>query len=214
MTKTPAAISRQEERTKRRRAQVLDAARACMLDEGFHAASIGRIAATAAMSAGHIYKYFENKDAIMIALIEHDMDEFMLMITQVDESENRSVDSIIDSFVKKLPSILASDPTALWLEVQAEAGRNPRVQELAVRAAHRFRDTIRTVIEPALNGIAKEELDTRVELLLVTMHGLGLHASVHSEGGLQPLANAVELVFRTALSPASQSVGRRKVKAA
>lgn len=214
MAKTPATIARQEERIKRRRTQIIDAARVCVRDEGFHAATISRISATAALSAGHIYQYFKNKEAIMTALIEHDMDEFMLLISQVDQSENRSVDSLIDSFVTKLPSILESDRTALWLEVQAEAGRNPKVKEMAERAADRFRETIRKVIEPVLEWTTEEELDFRVEMLLISVHGLGLQSSVYAGGGVRAVSTAVEFVFRTVLSTAPQSAVARKVKAA
>lgn len=212
MTKTAAAISRREERTMRRQAQIIDAARTCVLDEGFHAATISRIAAAAAMSKGHIYKYYENKDAIMIALIERHMHEFNSLISQVDQSKDRNVDSLVDSFVKKLPAILESDRTSLWLEVQAEAARNPRVKEMAVKSANYFRDTIRKVIEPVLVGATKEDIDFRVEMLLVSMHGLGLHATVHT--GVGALAIAVEFAFRAVLSTTSQSVVARNDKAA
>lgn len=214
MTKTAAAILRREERTKRRETQILDAARVCVLAEGFHAATISRIAAAAAMSKGHIYKYYENKEAIMLALIEHHMHEFMLLISQVDQSEDRSVDSVVQSFVSKLPAILASDRTSLWLEVQAEAARNPRVREMAAKAANYFRETIRKVIEPVLEGSIKEELDFRAEMLLISMHGLGLQATVHSDAGVGTLATAVEFAFRTVLSTVSQSAVARTVKAA
>lgn len=208
------SISRREERIKRRRTQIIDAARSCVRDYGFHAASISRIADIAEMSAGHIYKYFENKEAIMTALIEHDMDEFMLLISQIVQPENRSIDSLVESFVAKLPSILESDRTVLWLEIQAEAGRNPKVKEMAVRAATRFLETIRMVIEPVFEGATKKELDTRAEMLLICMHGLGLQASVHSGGGVSALAAATEFVFRTVLATALQPVVPRKCEAA
>ena len=214
MTKTPAAISRRDERTKQRQAQIRNAARACVLNEGFPAATISRIGAIAAMSKGHIYKYYENKEEIMIALIEHDMNEFMLLISQLGQPKDQSVDSLIESFVSKLPAILDSDRTALWLEVQAEAARNPRVKEMALKAANYFRETIRKVIEPVLEGIIKEELDLRVEMLLISMHGLGLKATVHSDASVRGMSTATEFVFRTVLSTAYQSVGTRKVQAA
>lgn len=214
MTKTAIAISRQEERIERRRTQIIDAARACVRDDGFHAASISRIADTAGMSAGHIYKYFENKEAIMTALIEHDMDEFMLLISEVDQSENRSLKSLMDSFVTKIPSILESDRTALWLEIQAEAARNPKVKEMAQRAADRFRETIRKVIEPVFEENTEEEIDTRVEMLLICMHGLGVQASTYSGEGVRALATATEFVFKTVLSTSLKTVIPSKVKAA
>lgn len=166
------------------------------------------------MSAGHIYKYFENKEAIMTALIEHHMDEFSVLIAEIDQSEKRTVQSLVQSFVAKLPSILKDDRTALWLEIQAEAGRNPRVREMSILSANRFRETIRKVIEPVLEGNTEEEIDTRVEMLLICMHGLGLQASAQSGSGFLALATAVELTFQTMLTTGLQSVAPRKVKAA
>lgn len=214
MTKSAAAISRRDERVKQRQTQIRNAARACVRDEGFHAATISRIGAVAGMSKGHIYKYYENKEEIMIALIEHDMNEFMLLISQLGQSEDHSVESLIESFVSELPVILKSDRTALWLEVQAEAARNPRVKEMAVMAANYFRETIRKIIEPVLEGPIKDELDIRVEMLLLSMHGLGLKATVHSDGSIEGFATAVEFVFRTFLSAPPQSAVMRSVKAA
>ncbi|MEJ7935418.1 TetR/AcrR family transcriptional regulator [Sphingobium sp. AN558] len=213
MTKTAIAILRREERIQRRRNQIIDAARICVRDDGFHAASISRIAATAAMSAGHIYKYFENKEAIITALIEHHMDEFTLLITQVDQSENRSIDSLVESFVAKLPSILEGDRTALWLEIQAEAGRNPKVKEMATRSARRFLETIRKIIKSVLDGDTEQELDERAEMLLICMHGLGIQASVLS-GGAEHLATAIRFVFQTVLSASLHPVVSNNVKAA
>src|SRR3546814_14831985 len=77
MTKTPEALARQHERTEKRRDQVLDAAEACFRREGFHAASVNRIAAEAGMSVGHLYRYFDSQDEIILALFESTFAEFI-----------------------------------------------------------------------------------------------------------------------------------------
>lgn len=41
-----------------RRQQILDAAAACFLQQGYHAASMANISRTAAMSTGHIYHFW------------------------------------------------------------------------------------------------------------------------------------------------------------
>ena len=52
-----------------RRQQILNAAAQCFREHGFHGASIAQISKTAGMSAGHIYHYFENKEAIIAAIV-------------------------------------------------------------------------------------------------------------------------------------------------
>src|SRR6516225_4317651 len=85
---TPAETARGETR----RAQVLDAATECFMRHGFHGASIAEISKTAGMSVGHIYHYFENKDAIIAAIVERDLQN-TLAITRdlLEKSQGRDV---------------------------------------------------------------------------------------------------------------------------
>ena len=48
-----------------RREQVLCAAADCFRRKGYHGAGMAEISRTAGMSAGHIYNYFESKEAII-----------------------------------------------------------------------------------------------------------------------------------------------------
>ena len=56
---------------------MLDAAAICFRNHGFHGASMAQISKTAGMSPGHIYHYFDNKEAIIAAIVERDMEEMM-----------------------------------------------------------------------------------------------------------------------------------------
>ncbi len=53
-----------------RRNQILDAAQRCFKKQGFHKTTLRDIAQEFGMSAGHIYNYFSNKEAIIEALVE------------------------------------------------------------------------------------------------------------------------------------------------
>ena len=55
-----------------RRRQILDAAADVFARRGFHAASMAEIARSFGMSAGHIYNWFDSKEAIIEALVERD----------------------------------------------------------------------------------------------------------------------------------------------
>lgn len=54
-----------------RRNQILDAAQRCFKKQGFHKTTLRDIAQEFGMSAGHIYNYFSNKEAIIEALVAH-----------------------------------------------------------------------------------------------------------------------------------------------
>jgi len=53
-----------------RRAQILDAAIVCFAKQGFHLTSMHDISAQAGISVGLIYRYFENKEALVNALYQ------------------------------------------------------------------------------------------------------------------------------------------------
>jgi len=55
-----------------KRNQILDGAKSCFLDVGFDAASMNDLTAAAGVSKGTLYVYFEDKAAILMALIERE----------------------------------------------------------------------------------------------------------------------------------------------
>ena len=122
----PTAVTlRREERVRRRQAQILDAARACVRADGFHAASMSRICAEASMSVGHVYKYFATKEAIMIALVERDFEDFMSHVTRLRSVGKPDVEVVINEFLNDILWFLDYDRAALSLETLAESARNP-----------------------------------------------------------------------------------------
>ena len=69
------------------RERILRAAKHCFVEHGFHAASMADIAKTAEMSAGLIYRYFESKGAIVLAIVDRQME-----LLRNDIQLNRQVD--------------------------------------------------------------------------------------------------------------------------
>jgi len=59
-----------EERKEARREQILDAARACLLERGLEAVSMEMIIARSGLSTGAVYRYFKGKDDIMAAAVQ------------------------------------------------------------------------------------------------------------------------------------------------
>ncbi len=122
-----------QRRSEIRRAQILAAAADCFRRGGFHGASIAQISKAAGMSAGHIYHYFENKEAIIAAIVEQDLARVLTLTAEL-----RSARDVRDAMIERVAEGVAEhlDPqaAALRLEVVAEAARNPDVARI-VRSA-------------------------------------------------------------------------------
>lgn len=113
------------------RERILDAAQRCFVEHGFHAAGMARIAESAEMSPGLIYRYFENKAAIIQAIVER-----QLALVRADIHLDRPVD-LADELLACFDAPPASDlrrmNPALVLELSAEASRDPQIADTVRR---------------------------------------------------------------------------------
>src|SRR5689334_7761613 len=75
-----------EARTQAQRERILSAARKCFVEYGFHAASMASIAETAEISIGLIYRYFEGKNEIIVAIIEQQLTLLRADLALLDNS--------------------------------------------------------------------------------------------------------------------------------
>ncbi|MEY2499553.1 MAG: TetR/AcrR family transcriptional regulator, repressor for uid operon, partial [Verrucomicrobiota bacterium] len=130
-----------------RREQILRAAMICFAKRGFHQASMHDISAEAGTSVGLIYRYFENKDAVISAMA----DEHKREIHEVLERA-RLAPTLVEAFEiiftwdcsENSPQVVS----AFVVDLFAEAGRNPRVADLV-------RDVGRTAMEGVTDLIAR-----------------------------------------------------------
>lgn len=109
-----------------RRTQILDAATTCFRRDGFRGASMMDISRLAGLSTGHIYHYFESKEAIVEAVVDRSGPETV-------PSGAFNVSSVADLVGALLAFLGGADEhpaevqPVLMLEVFAEASRNPLV---------------------------------------------------------------------------------------
>lgn len=113
-------------RTQAQRARILTAAETCFVEHGFHAASMANIADVAGMSPGLIYRYFRSKSEIILAIIEQQLDLVREEMRQLDGSVDLA-DEIWKSFGRKYDEDESRMRPALFLEMSAEASRDPDI---------------------------------------------------------------------------------------
>ena len=93
-----------EEQREARRAQILDAARACVLEHGLEAVSMEMIIARSGLSTGAVYRYFKGKDELIAATVKTTARE----ITE-------AVAPILAGPAPALPAQLVEELLAAWM---------------------------------------------------------------------------------------------------
>ncbi|MDC8759054.1 TetR/AcrR family transcriptional regulator [Janthinobacterium fluminis] len=171
-----------QERAHSRRKQVLDAAASCFGRSGFHGASMAEISKAAGMSAGHIYNYFDNKDAIIAAFVQQNMERVSAHMRDLEQDED-PLQKMIDNVAQNVSESLDPEIWALPLEIFSESARNPKIAALLHGADRRMRAQFRTILKTARQhrGLATDDglLDGRVDTIIAMYQGLHVRALHH-----------------------------------
>lgn len=135
---------------------------------------MAEIARTFGMSAGHIYNYFDSKEAIIAGIVERDVEEFMRRAEELRgvADVQKAILERVDAGVEDKLNVSKS---ARQFEVLAEAGRNPKVLATLRAADARVRDTLRDLLRRGRADDHKErerDLEARVALLMALFDGL------------------------------------------
>lgn len=200
------AIPKAEARTQAQRERILNAAQQCFVEHGFHAASMANIADTAEMSAGLIYRYFESKNEIIVAIIERQLELLHAELAQLDDSvdlSTRFAEGCSGCGPGKIPGL----SPALILEMSAEATRNPKI----AAALATFDNAVRADIIDLLSrgkdnggyGLPKDIAPARAMMIQCLVEGLKVRATREPDIDKTVLKKALDEVLSVLLnSPA------------
>ena len=124
-----------------RRTQILEAAVICFAKHGFHQASMHDISAEAGISVGLIYRYFQNKEAVIAAMAERHKQEIQELVERAGQAPNllEGLEILFTAHCcEDSPKVLS----AFVVDLYAEASRNPQMADL-----------VRDVLQTAMNGV-------------------------------------------------------------
>src|SRR5450432_1194387 len=121
--------------------QILKAAMICFAKRGFHQTSMHDISAEAGISVGLIYRYFENKESVISAMADRHKREIYEMLERA-----RQAPSLLEAVEILFTAHCCEDSpqvqSAFFVDLYAEASRNPQVAEL-----------VRDVLQTAMDGV-------------------------------------------------------------
>lgn len=148
-----------EHAREKRLTQILNGARKCFIQRGFHASSISEISVAAGVSIANIYQYFAGKDALIIALIELDLQRHQSLISQFWGSDfsRKAIEALLaDIFLTREGHAVA----VLRAEIASEGARNPHVAELLRDSESGLINSVHSKIREAqTRGQISSELD-------------------------------------------------------
>jgi AcrR family transcriptional regulator len=171
-------------RAEAQRDRILCAALKCFIEHGFHAASMANIAETAQMSAGLMYRYFDNKSAIVSAIVARQLQEGRAQIEQLRTSADLAA-SILQTYrlwLARDPSVMSP---ALHLEMSAAATRDPQLAAVLQESDARIFDDLQGWMARSRDdgglGLPPDIAARRAHLLMQVWSGLAVSAARHPE---------------------------------
>jgi TetR/AcrR family transcriptional repressor of uid operon len=176
-----------------RRSQILDAALVCFGKRGFHQTSMHDISSEARISVGLIYRYFENKEAVISAMADQHKKEISEMLERAQQAPTllESLEILFTAHCcENQPRVIS----AFVVDLYAEASRNSHVADL-----------VRDVLKAYMDGL--RELIARAPEAQAASHGL-------TPNEMAELISAVErgMLMLDVLRPEEMTAGERRAR--
>jgi TetR/AcrR family transcriptional repressor of uid operon len=185
--------------------QILDAAVVCFAKRGFHQASMHDISTEAGISVGLIYRYFQNKEAVISAMADRHKKQIHEILERARKAPNlrEALETLFTAHCGETePHVTA----AFVVDLFAEASRNPRVAELVRDVCQTSMDGVTDLIARSPEGKASDLTPREMaELIFAVNDGMllrgvlriGRTAAESREHQLEVVRNLWRLMFRT-----------------
>ena len=174
-----------------KRAEILQAAGRCFRRNGLKGSSIAELCAEAGISPGHLYHYFESKDAIVAELARARLESAKDDLEAVLQSDRSIIDILIGEMMTQAHGD-RSTSAAMLFDVLAESARNPGMADL-VQTYHAA--MAKVLSEVLREGQAKGEIDPSLDPQTAASLMVGLIDAAKSLGLRDPAAGQSEIML-------------------
>ena len=155
-----------------RREQIIEALKAEMAESGYAGASVQKIAKRAGLTAGLIHYHFKSRQEILVALVERMADDLQGRLQSLAPDQPDPLDRLIDAWLS-LGTGADAASVACWVQIGAEAVRQPAIRDVYRASIGRAVETFRTVIEEELEerGRSSSNAPSIAAALVATVEG-------------------------------------------
>lgn len=179
-----------------RRQQILDAACDVVRQSGFHGASMAEIAKAAGLSVGQIYRYFDNKEAMVAAIVAQDLAEMREKFAELEKRPGTLLDAMGGHMDEAVCKCYDPRRASLMLEVMAEAARNPKVAAIVRAADEQERQLAQSMLQRSRKPEWSDaEFDARTEMIGAIFDGLVIRSVNHPDQDRKAMAEVMKTVM-------------------
>ncbi|GGN93307.1 TetR/AcrR family transcriptional regulator [Haloarcula pellucida] len=172
----------------------------CALQEhGYAGLSIQRIADKADLSKSTFYHHFDGKEDLLLSFLEFTLEEFD-RVFQLESSGDPATDlqTFFGLLLGDFPTVDGmpeqEDILATYVELRAQAVRNPDFRAKFTETDQKFTDRIATLIEEGREDGAFRDVDAErtAQFLLTTLEGITLQNATRDDNPLPQMREAME----------------------
>ena len=164
-----------ESKQLQRKAQILDAALAVIVQKGYENSRMDDIVVSSKMSKGAIYWYYKSKKEVYLSLVNHWVHNYSAVLNHIvdtDRSASDQLRSLFQYFIVQYEK----DPVVFkaLLEFWSMAGRDPEFNDKLQKVYSEFVNLISTIIQQGMdNGEFKNlDLDITAMSIMVNIEGI------------------------------------------
>lgn len=164
-----------------RRAQVLRAARACIVSMGYERVTMRDIAETAGVSTGTVVHYFRDKESVLEAALLGKIQDtgiaFRAALAGAQSAQER-LERLVEASVPASDEV--GDEWRLWLTFWGEAARNERLRAVSERQHQRWTRFLGKILREgmAAGEFASVDTEATATQIAALIDGLAVQATL------------------------------------
>lgn len=154
-----------------RKSQILRAARAVFIEQGYLAARMEDVAKRAGLSKGAVYFYFPSKRDLLMAIVGEEHENTYGFLEQAEGDDRPALVKLLDLGMKYLDYFAGlKSPPRFFLLMIEQGIRDDEIREECVAVHHRFVDACtRIVAQGQREGVFREGDPVAVAMMLKAM---------------------------------------------
>lgn len=161
-----------QSRSDARRQCLLDTSRRLFAEQGFHQTGMSQIAKESGVAVGQIYRDFPNKEAIIVAICESSLEDWLQERTLDRAIETGDRTAIRGWLARLVTGENTFEERRMLVEILAESGRSPAIARLNCEIIGRFRDLLERALASFVPRVSPTNRALIVDLVLVLNWGL------------------------------------------